>query len=463
MIKKILIIGAGRAGKYVCHAVKMSSNKSDDKIIGIIDDDNSKTGNLIEGIKILGNSENISKIVQTYKVNEIIISIPSASGEVINKFVNIAIDLGVSYKIVPRVREIIEGKVNLSSIRKVDVSDLIGRPVVKDDVGHLREFLKNKVVLVTGAAGSIGSELSAQIVAYKPKRLVLFDIWENGVYELRRNFIDMGFVKNIHYVVGNVQDLNRLEEVFKNFRPDYVFHAAAYKHVPLMEDNPVEAIKNNIVGTYNLSNISKKYKVERFVLVSTDKAAEPENVMGMTKLFAEKIVRSTRCTTKFMTVRFGNVLDSNGSVVPLLSKQIQNGGPLTITDKRMTRYFMTIPEAASLILKSAYLGKGGELFVLDMGSPVSILDLAQKMIKLSGLVPNRDIKIVYTGIRKGEKLTEKLFADTEKLDTTKDNKIFMLKNGSSLKDLQLQMFQINKLVKVSQKINIKVKLKKLLK
>lgn len=456
--KRILIIGAGKAGRYVCQALN-ATPETNLEIIGFIDDAKTKTGTKIEGVSVLGNTGTIPSIVNKYKVNEIIIAIPSVDGDVINKFVNIATDLKLSYKIVPRVREIIEGKINLSTIRKVEVSDLIGRPVVKDDVKDLKTFFKGKVVLVTGAAGSIGSELSSQIAAYKPKKLVLFDIWENGVYEIRREFMNMGYLKNIEYVVGNVQDIERLEETFINFKPNYVFHAAAYKHVPLMEDNPVEAIKNNIIGTYNMANMSVKYKSERFVLVSTDKAAEPENVMGMTKLFAEKIVRSTKGTTKFVTVRFGNVLDSNGSVIPLFRKQIASGGPLTITDKRMTRYFMTIPEASSLILKSAYLGNGGELFVLDMGNPVSVLDLAHKMIKLSGLVPNRDIKIIYTGIRKGEKLTEKLFTDLEKLVTTKDNKIFVSTKGSYFKNLKSKMLKITKLILDNK--NIKIKLKKI--
>lgn len=459
--KKILIIGAGKAGQYVCRAIKYS-DKKDLEIVGFIDDDKARLGEEVENIKILGNSANITFLVKKYNIDEIIIAIPSADGDVINKFVNIAINLKITYKIVPRVREIIEGKVNLSSIRKVEVSDLIGRPVIKDDVAYLKSFFKGKSVLVTGAAGSIGSELSSQIAFYKPKKLILLDMWENGMYELRRSLIDMGYLKRIHYVIGNVQDVKRVKKMFSDLKPNYVFHAAAYKHVPLMEDNPIEAIKNNIIGTYNISKIASKFKADRFVLVSTDKAAEPKNIMGMTKLFAEKIVRSMKNTTKFMTVRFGNVLDSNGSVVPLFRKQIANGGPVTVTDKRMTRYFMTIPEASSLILKSAFLGKGGELFVLDMGSPVSILDLAQKMIRLSGFIPDRDIKIVYVGTRKGEKLTEKLFTSTEKLNITKDSKIFMSTKGSSFENLNNILPKVNILIKKELDNNIKVRLKKLM-
>ncbi|MEK7169130.1 MAG: nucleoside-diphosphate sugar epimerase/dehydratase [Patescibacteria group bacterium] len=460
-MKNILIIGAGVAGTDVAREIKLSSDLNM-KVVGYIDDDKNKLNNSFKGSKVLGNSNDIKPIVKKLAVDEIIIAIPSAQGEYINKFVNIAIDLGISYKIVPRVREIIEGKATLSAIRRVEVTDLIGRPVVKDDVQDLKSFFKNKVVLVTGAAGSIGSELSSQIVAYNPQKIVLFDIWENGIFELKQKFVEVGFVKNVTYIIGNIQDIGRLQQVFKLYKPNYVFHVAAYKHVPLMEENPIEAIKNNIIGTYNISNISKKHKVERFVLVSTDKAADPKSVMGMTKLFAEMIVRSTKAFTKYMTVRFGNVLDSNGSVVPLFRKQIANGGPVTVTHKKMTRYFMTIPEASSLILKSAYLGKGGELFVLDMGKPVSILDLAQKMIRLSGLIPDKDINIVYTGIRKGEKLTEKLFTDTEKLDMTKDNKIFVSKNGSLLKDINSQLIKINKLISDVTIKNVKASLKKII-
>ncbi|MEK7100443.1 MAG: nucleoside-diphosphate sugar epimerase/dehydratase [Patescibacteria group bacterium] len=468
-MKNILIIGAGVAGTDVAREIKLFS-KLNMKVVGYIDDDKSKLNKLFEGSKVLGNSNDIQSIAKKLAVDEIIIAIPSAQGDYINKFVNIAIDLGVSYKIVPRVREIIEGRATLSSIRKVDVTDLVGRPVVKSDVDDLKKFFKGKSVLVTGAAGSIGFELSSQIAAYKPKKLILFDIWENGIFELKQKFNEMGFLRNIFYVVGNIQDLNRLEETFKLYKPNYVFHAAAYKHVPLMEENPIEALKNNIIGTYNVATLSDKYKAERFVMVSTDKAAYPKNIMGMTKLFAEKIVRSinnqTKFTpnggTKFMTVRFGNVLDSNGSVVPLFRKQIANGGPVTVTDKKMTRYFMTIPEASGLILKSALLGNGGELFVLDMGKPMLILDLAKKMIRLSGLIPDRDIKIIYTGVRKGEKLSEKLFTTTEKLDVTKDSKIFMSTKGSSFENLDDILSKVNMLIDKILDKDVKIKLKKLL-
>lgn len=459
--KRILIIGAGEAGEDIAKEI-MLSPELNINVLGFIDDDKEKFGKKIFGIKILGQSDNLKQIVKKQKIDELIIAIPSAQGDVINKFIDIATNLKISFKIVPRVKEIIEGRASFTSVRKVDITDLLGRPVIKDDVLGLKRFFNEKTVLVTGAAGSIGSELSAQIAAYKPKKLVLLDCWENGVFELRQKLTELGYTKNVEYVIGNIQDLDRLTQTFKINHPDYVFHAAAYKHVPLMEENSIEALKNNIIGSYNVAKTSSDYKVKKFVLVSTDKAADPKSVMGMTKLFAERIVRSIKSPTKYMVVRFGNVLGSNGSVVPTFKKQIENGGPVTVTHKKMTRYFMTIPEAASLILKSALLGNGGDLFVLDMGKPVSIVELAIKMIKLSGLTPNKDIKITYTGIRKGEKLTEKLFTNTEKLNTTKDSKIYMSKNGSLFSDLQLKMTKINKLISEGNYKNTKLKLKKIL-
>lgn len=452
-MKKTLIIGAGIAGSDVVRELNNSSEMNM-KAVGYIDDDDNKIGKIIEKVKVLGSSKDIKQIIKKYSIDEIIIAIPSAQGGDIDRFVNIAIDLKIAYKIVPRVKEIIDGRAYLSSIRKVDIQDLLGRPVIKDDVAGLKNFFMQKIILVTGAAGSIGSELSAQIAAYKPKKLILFDIWENGIFELKQKLEETGYLKNVEYVIGNIQDSKRLKQVFELYEPNYVFHAAAYKHVPLMEENPIEALKNNIIGTFNVADASLTSRVEKFVLVSTDKAAYPKNVMGMTKLFAEMIVGSMNGTTKFtanggtrfMTVRFGNVLNSNGSVIPIFRKQIERGGPVTVTDKKMTRYFMTIPEASGLILKSALLGRGGELFVLDMGKPISILSLAQKMIRLSGYIPDIDIKIVFTGIRRGEKLTEKLFTNSERLITTADGKIFISKKNILFNNLKLAISAVNDLI-----------------
>lgn len=460
-MKKILIIGAGVAGSDVIREV-VSSPEMKIKVVGFVDDDKSKRYKVIEGIKVLGDSRDIQNIIKRKGVNEIIIAIPSALGEDIDRLVKMAVESKIAYRIVPRVKEIIEGRASLSSVRKVEIQDLLGRPVIKAEVSELRDFFRNKTVLVTGAAGSIGSELSSQIAAYNPKRIVLFDVWENGVFELKQKLDDQGFNKGIEYVIGNIQDVNRLNNVFSFYKPNYVFHAAAYKHVPLMEENPIEALKNNVIGTYNVSHAAIRNNVERFVLVSTDKAADPKNIMGLTKRFVEIIAASFGTSTKFITVRFGNVLGSNGSVVPIFRKQIEAGGPVKVTDKRMTRYFMTIPEAVGLILKSSRIGNGGELFVLDMGKPMSILTLAQKMIRLSGFVPNKDIKIIFTGIRKGEKLSEKLFTKIEKLDKTEDGKIFVSKIDKKFKDIESVISKVNGLINEGDERNIKTRITKII-
>ena len=414
------------------------------------------------GVKVVGDSSKLKNLIKKYKIDELIIAIPSAEGEVVSKFVKLATELKTPFKIVPRVREIIEGKASLSSVRKVEIEDLLGRPVVKEGVSRLKRFFKGKSVLVTGAAGSIGSELALQVAAYKPKKLILFDVWENGIFALKQKFKDQNYLEGIYYVIGNIQDTQRLQETFDKFKPNFVFHAAAYKHVPLMEENSIEALKNNILGTYNLSSLSFRNQIEKFVMISTDKAANPKNIMGLTKLFAESIVRSFSGKTRYLVVRFGNVLGSNGSVIPTFKRQIENGGPVTVTHKNMTRYFMTIPEACGLILKSAEIGTGGELFVLNMGKPVSILDLAKKMIRLSGFIPDVNIKIIFTGIRKGEKLNERLFTKTEKLNTTNDDKIFISKKNTYFVDLDETIKLVYKLLKNYREKDIKKEIRKIM-
>lgn len=440
--KRILIVGAGAAGQELVPDLFKFY-----EIVGFIDDDKSKLNQDVLGIKVIGNSSSLKALVKSKKIDEIIIAMPSAAGEVISEIVKICAAAKVKFRIVPRVKEIIEGKAKIETIRKVEVEDLLGRPVVKSDVEGLKKFFKGKRVLITGAAGSIGSELSRQICAYRPHKVIFVDWWENGTHELQMELTKLFPKLKLSFFIADIKDKKRISSIFSATKPNYVFHAAAYKHVPLMEDNPLEAVKNNIFGTLNISSLAKKNKVERFVLVSTDKAAKPKNIMGATKLITEGIGKSMNGRTKFMAVRFGNVLGSFGSVVPIFEKQIKEGGPLTITDKKMTRYFMTIPEAAQLILKAGSLGNGGELFVLDMGEPVKILDLAEQMIRLSGLEPEKDIKIVYTGIRKGEKLRERLFNGNEKkkMIRTSDKKIYITESmGLNLKELEKGLKKIRK-------------------
>ncbi len=441
--KNILIIGAGVAGTDVYFEIKKNPEIGL-KVVGFIDDDPKKLGEKIDGSKVLGSKGNLVNLIEKHKVKEAIVAIPSAEGGRIAEYVKLCNKAKIGVRIVPRVKEIIEGKAHVKTLRRVRVEDLLGRPVVKSDVLELKSFFKHKNVLVTGAAGSIGSELSRQIAAYQPDRLVLLDWWENGVFEIKGE-LTRDFPKlNIESAIGSIQDKKKIRNVLSTLRPDFVFHAAAYKHVPLMEDYPEEAVKNNIFGTLNVLKESYLTGVKKFVLISTDKAANPKNVMGATKLITEALGKyyNQKNKTKYIAVRFGNVLDSFGSVVPIFRRQIEEGGPITITDKKMTRYFMTIPEAAQLILKAALMGNGGELFVLDMGEPVRIIDLAENMIRLSGLIPGEDIQIVYTGKRKGEKIRESLFNIKEKnhLIKTKDKKIYITESlGVNIRKTKLSL------------------------
>lgn len=461
-MKNVLIVGAGVAGCDVAREINRDMSTGL-RIVGFIDDDPKKTGEVIYGTKVLGMRDKLGKIVSQFNVGEIIIAIPSARGEEIRKYVRLCSEMKVGFRIVPRVKEIIEGRVKLESLRRVKVEDLLGRPVVKSDIGILKEFFRNKKVLITGAAGSIGSELSRQIAAYKPAGLILLDWWENGIFNLRSEMARDFPEYEINYVIADIRDEAKINNVFSSFKPHFVFHAAAYKHVPLMEEFPEEAVKNNIFGTLNVAENAKNSKVEKFVLISTDKAANPINVMGATKLVTEgigKMLSSQK--TKFIAVRFGNVLDSYGSVVPVFRKQIEDGGPVTVTDKKMTRYFMTISEAAQLILKAASMGCGGELFVLDMGQPVKILDLAEAMIRLSGFVPGRDITIKFIGRRAGEKFNEEIFNKKEELVLTKDGKIYISKSfGLNVKKLPLFLKKIEKCANNVDREGIRMELRKI--
>lgn len=424
----LLIIGAGDAAALLIKEIKRNS-KLNYKIVGLIDDNVNKIGKHINGIQIVGNRDQIIEICNERGVEEIIIAIPSASTNSKKQIINICKNTDCTLKILPGISEMIDDKVKLDRVRNVNIEDLLGREEVKLDDSNIKKYINNKVVMVTGGGGSIGSELCRQIAKFKPEKLLILDIYENSVYTLQRE-LDFSFPElDKEVIIASIRDFNRLHEVFDKYRPEVVFHAAAHKHVPLMEENPREAIKNNIFGTYKLLKCCDEFNVKKFVQISTDKAVNPTNIMGATKRFCEIMVQAFDkvSKTEFVAVRFGNVLGSNGSVIPLFKKQIEHGGPLTVTHPDITRYFMTIPEAAQLVIQAGAMAKGGEIFVLDMGQPVKIVDLAKDLITLSGLTPDVDIKIKYTGLRPGEKLYEELLMSEVALTSTEHDKIMIEK------------------------------------
>ncbi len=424
--KKTLIIGAGYCGQMVIEEI--FNNEERNMIpVAIIDDDKKKFGKILRGIKVIGNRNDIKSIVEKENIEVILIAIFKISAKDKKEIIEICSETKAKVKIMPGIYENIQGQVNINKMRDVDFKDLLGREEITLDKSGVEKYIKDKIVLVTGGGGSIGSELCRQIAKFSPKLLIILDIYENNVYnlqnELTRNFKEL----NKEIIIASVRDKIRMEKIFKKYKPDVVFHAAAHKHVPLMEGNPEEAIKNNVIGTLNTCEVSSKYGVSRFVLISTDKAVNPTNIMGATKRLCEMIVQgmNNSSKTEFVAVRFGNVLGSNGSVIPLFKEQIKSGGPVTITHKDITRYFMLIPEAAQLVLQAGAYAKGGEIFILDMGSPVKIYDLAKKLIKLSGFEPNKDIDIEEIGLRPGEKLYEELLMKEEGLKATKNKSIFI--------------------------------------
>jgi FlaA1/EpsC-like NDP-sugar epimerase len=425
---RVLIVGAGDAGSMLIKEIKKHKTLNYD-IIGLIDDDLSKIGQVINGIRIIGTRDDILRICKDSKVEEIFIALPSVSFQERKEIYNICKKTGCKLKTLPGIYEIINGNVNISQLRDVDINDLLGRAPIKLNNENINKYINDKVVLVTGGGGSIGSELCRQIVKFNPKKLIILDIYENNAYELEMELKSKYPDLDLEVVIASIRDFNRLKEIFSKYNPYVVFHAAAHKHVPLMEGNPAEAIKNNIIGTYNVVKCSDMYKVKRFVQISTDKAVNPTNVMGATKRFCEKIIQAfdKESETEYVAVRFGNVLGSNGSVIPLFKKQIKEGGPVTVTHPEINRFFMTIPEAAQLVIQAGAMAKGGEIFVLDMGEPVKIVDLARDLIRLSGLKPDEDIKIQYTGLRPGEKLYEELLMDEVALTSTEHEKIFVEK------------------------------------
>ena len=424
--KRTMLIGGGQAGAMVLREFRYSAH-SENKVVCVIDDDRSKWGSFIQGVKIVGGKESIVSAAEKYNVEEIILAIPSASRRQKLDILEICHATGCKLRTLPGLYQLANGEVSIQKIREVDIEDLLGRDIVKIDLNEVAGYIKDKVVLVTGGGGSIGSELCRQAATQKPKTLIIFDIYENNAYELQMELRRQHPELNLVVLIGSVRDKGRVDYVFDKYRPDIVCHAAAHKHVPLMEDSPLEAIKNNVFGTYNVAEAADRYGARRMILVSTDKAVNPTNVMGASKRICEMVVQmwNGRSKTEYVAVRFGNVLGSAGSVIPLFRRQIKEGGPVTVTDKNVIRYFMTIPEAVQLIFQAGAYAKGGEIFVLDMGEPVRIDDLARNMIRLSGLEPDLDIPIVYTGLRPGEKLYEELLLSGEGMQKTANDLIYI--------------------------------------
>lgn len=421
---KTMLIGAGDAGRMIIDEIYNNGKAFDAKIVCVVDDNKSKVGHYIKGLKIEGSTKDIEALANKHEVEEIIIAIPSATKEKIDKIVTECHKTDCKIKILPSIFLEMNPKEKvsvMSQIRPLSYEDFLGRDQIVVNDEQIKEDLKGKVVLVTGGGGSIGSELCRQIAQANPKTLIIFDIYENNAYEIQQELLRDFPELDLNTIIGSVRDYDRLEKVFKQFKPDMVFHAAAHKHVPLMEVSPNEAIKNNSFGTLNTVKLADKYKVKKFVLISTDKAVRPTNVMGASKRICEMIIQTydkLSKNTDYVAVRFGNVLGSNGSVIPLFLKQIEKGGPVTVTHEKMERFFMTIPEAVSLVLQAGCYAKGGEIFVLDMGKPVRIYDLAEKLIRYKGFEPNIDIPIKITGLRPGEKLFEERLMEEEGMQTT---------------------------------------------
>ncbi len=429
--KRAMIIGAGSAGSIIIKEMKNHPQLNYLPVIAF-DDDNRKRGTRINGVKVVGGRKNIGLFAEKYMIDEIIIAIPSAPQKNTAELLQLCKETKCKLKKLPSIGELLTKEIMLKQLRKVSIEDLLGRDEVKLEIEEISGYLKDEVVLVTGGGGSIGSELCRQIARFEPKKLIIFDIYENNAYDLQNELLYTYKGKlDLEVLIGSCRDRIRLKEVFERYRPGVVFHAAAHKHVPLMEGSPSEAVKNNVFGTLNTARRADDYGTKKFILISTDKAVNPTNIMGASKRLAEVIVQSMNrvSNTKFTAVRFGNVLGSNGSVIPLFNKQIMQGGPVTVTHPDVVRYFMTIPEAAKLVIQSGAFAKGGEVYVLDMGEPVKIDNLARDLIRLSGLEPDVDIKIEYTGLRPGEKLYEELLLAEEGLVKTAHEKIFIGKQA----------------------------------
>ncbi len=443
---KVLIIGAGEAGQMVISEIDKNRKKLKRKVEAILDDNENIVGKKVCGHLVLAKTDKISEVVKEKKIEEIIFSIANISNKRKKEILDICKSTGCYTRTIPAMTEIIDGKVDFKLIRDVEIDDLLGRDVVKLDTEAIEKQIKGKTIMVTGGGGTIGSELCRQIAKYNPKKLIILDNFENNAYAIQQE-LKMKYNEelDLEVVIATIREEKRLDVIFEKFKPEIVYHAAAHKHVPLMEYNKTEAVKNNVFGTLNVIKISDKHKVGRFVLISSDKAVNPTNIMGATKRMAEMLIQTYNdlSETEFVAVRFGNVLGSSGSVIPLFKKQISMGGPVTVTHKDIIRYFMTIPEAVVLVMQAGAMAKGGEIFVLDMGEPVKIDDLARNIIRLSGFVPDEDIKIKYTGLRPGEKLFEELLMAEEGLKNTEHEKIFIGKPQSF--DKEKIFFMLDKL------------------
>ena len=435
--KKVMIIGGGEAGRTMITEIQ-NSKYLDQKVACIIDDNPKKIGRYIKGIKVVGNRDSIKKNVKRYNIQQIILTIPSVNSARIRPIVEICQDTNCELMILPGVYQLVTGEVKASKLRPVKIEDLLGRDEVHINLNEIMDYVSGKVIMVTGGGGSIGSELCRQIAEHRPKQLIIFDIYENNAYDIQQELVRKHPELDLVVLIGSVRDENRIDSIFEQYHPEIIYHAAAHKHVPLMEDSPNEAIKNNVLGTYNMVKMADKWNVKRFVQISTDKAVNPTNIMGASKRICEMIIQTynKESNTEYVAVRFGNVLGSNGSVIPLFKKQIAEGGPVTVTHPEIIRYFMTIPEAVSLVLQAGAYAKGGEIFVLDMGDPVKILDLAKNMIRLSGYKVDQDIKIEFTGLRPGEKLFEELLMDEEGMTDT-PNKLIHIGHPIDVDEVKL--------------------------
>lgn len=426
--KKVLIVGAGDAGRILVREIK-NHPETGLKPVAIVDDDVSKLHRSIDDVPVVGKIDDIQEVITEKEIDEVIFAIPSAPRTVLKKVIDKCSEMRIKVKTLPAIYELVDGTISISSIRDVDINDLLGREPVKIDLEEISSYIKGKKVMVTGGGGSIGAELCRQIARFSPSRLIILDIYENNMYEVQQELKRKYPKLDVVCLVANIREEKKMNKIFSKYTPDIVFHAAAHKHVPLMEDSPHEAIKNNVYGTLNLVRVSDLYNVNRFVMISTDKAVNPTSIMGASKRICEMIVQEydKRSKTEFVAVRFGNVLGSNGSVIPLFKKQIEEGGPVTVTHEEVKRYFMTIPEAVQLVIQAGAMAKGGEIFVLDMGEPVKIIDLARTLIRLSGFEPDVDIPIKIIGLRPGEKLFEELLISDDKYVSTKHEKIFIEK------------------------------------